>query len=115
MLCWILAFDDVDAVHFLKERFSRILRYVYSNVHERLHETQGSLDVGNCTRENLGVCEHQGEDQPVHRQSDQHFCYSLIGKYRTIKYTHLFPITVVSSMIDLILSFSSCVDLTKSN
>ena len=67
------------------------------------------------TRENLGVCEHQGAVQPVHRQSDQHFCYSLIGKYRTIKYTQLFPITVVSSMIDLILSFSSCVDLTKSN
>ena len=37
MLCWILAFYDVDAVHFLKERFSRILgdSYVYSNVHER--------------------------------------------------------------------------------
>ena len=35
MLCWILAFYDVDAGHFLKERFSRILRYVYSNVHER--------------------------------------------------------------------------------
>ena len=67
------------------------------------------------TRENLGVCEHQGADQPVHRQSDQHFCYSLIGKYRTIKYTYLFPITVVSSMIDLILSFSSCVDLIKAN
>ena len=80
------------------------------------------------TREKLGVCEHQGADQPVHQQSDQHFCYSLIGKYRTIKYTsdpiiiywvreytHLSPITVVSSMIDLILSFSSCVDLIKSN
>ena len=73
------------------------------------------------TRENLGVCEHQGADQPVHRQSDQHFCYSLNGKYRTIKYTLifpitvvlLFPITVVSSMIDLILSFSSCVDGLK--
>ena len=35
MLCWILEFYDVDAVHFLKEMFSRILRYVYSNVHER--------------------------------------------------------------------------------
>ena len=82
-----------------------------------LHETQGSLDVGNCKlgldSRKPGVCEHQGADQPVHRQSDQHFCYSLIGKYRTIKYTHLFPITVVSSMIDLILSFSSCVDLIK--
>ena len=84
-----------------------------------LHRPQGSLDVGNCklgsTRENLGVCEHQGADQPLHRQSDQHFHYSLIGKYRTIKYTYLFPITVVSSMIDLSLSFSSCVDLIKSN
>ena len=36
------------------------------------------------TRENLGVREHQGADQPVHQQSDQHFCYSLIGKYRTV-------------------------------
>ena len=43
------------------------------------------------TRENLGGgggggeggCEHQGADQPVHQQSDQHLkCYSLIGKYR---------------------------------
>ena len=32
MLCWILAFYDVDAVHFFKER---LLRYVYSDVHER--------------------------------------------------------------------------------
>ena len=35
------------------------------------------------TRENLGGgCEHQGADQPVHWQSDQHLRYSLIGKYR---------------------------------
>ena len=57
------------------------------------------------TRENLGVCEHQCADQPVHRQSDQHLYYSLIGN------THFFPITVVSSMID----FSSCIDLIKAN
>ena len=34
------------------------------------------------TRENLGVCEHQGADQPVHRQSDQPLRSSLIGNYR---------------------------------
>ena len=41
------------------------------------------------TRENLGICEHQGADQPVHPQTDQHFNYSLIGKYRTIN-THIY-------------------------
>ena len=117
MLYWILAFYDNDAVHYLKERFSRILRYVYSNYMKP--RAVSMLGIVNCnwvsTRENLGVCEHQCADQPEHRQSDQHFCYSLNGKYRTIKYTYLFPITVVASMIDLILSFSSCVDLIKSN
>ena len=34
------------------------------------------------TQESLGIREHQGADRPVHRQSDQHLCYSLIGKYR---------------------------------
>ena len=34
------------------------------------------------TRVNLEVCEHQGADQPVHQQSDQHLCYSFIGKHR---------------------------------
>ena len=60
------------------------------------------------TRENLGVCEHQGPDQLVHLQSDLLFAYCK-SRLASIKYTHLFSITVVSSMIDLILSFSSCV------
>ena len=66
------------------------------------------------TRANLGGgCEHQGADQPVHWQSDQHLRYPLIlenivSRLASIKYTHLFPITVVSSIIDYIFSFSSC-------
>ena len=34
---------------------------------------------------------------------------NIVSRLASIKYTHLFPITVVSSMIGLILSFSSCV------
>ena len=67
------------------------------------------------TRENMGICEHQGAYQPVHPQSDQHFSIRLleniVSRLASIKYTQLFPITVVSSMIDLILSFSPGVGL----
>ena len=33
---------------------------------------------------------------------------NIVSRLASIKYTHLFPITVVSSMIDYIFSFSSC-------
>ena len=41
------------------------------------------------TRENLssGVCEQQkGRPACAHAQSDQHLCYSLIGKYHILTY-----------------------------
>ena len=33
---------------------------------------------------------------------------NIVSRLASIKYTHLFPITVISSMIDYIFSFSSC-------
>ena len=33
---------------------------------------------------------------------------NIVSRLASIKYTHLFPITVVSSMIDYVFSFSSC-------
>ena len=47
MLCWILAFYDVDAVHFLKDSVEYSVMFTQRCM-SVLHETQGSLDVGNC-------------------------------------------------------------------
>ena len=120
MLCWILAFYDIDAVHFLKERFSQILRYVYSNMHERSvhHETQESLDVWNC-KLGLDLRKPGGEVANIKVQTSLcigslistfaiRLLENIVSRLASIKYTHLFPITVVSSIIDYILSFSLC-------
>ena len=84
-----------------------------------LHETQESLDVWNCklgldSREPGGgggvANDHQVQTSLCIGSLISTFAIrileNIVSRLASIKYTNLFPITVVSSMIDYIFSFS---------
>ena len=117
MLCWILAYYDVDAVHFLKVLKVQsntqvcLLKRAWAFYKKPRKVSMFGIVNWASTRENLGGggggCEHQGADQPVHWQTFAiRLLENIVSRLASIKYTHLFPITVVSSMIDYI--FLSC-------